>query len=134
MQNSIGGHEFLAILGNIVPTRERLLPPVQRPGVDGTGIRKAGNKGSLFTLISQVDSATIDSARAKAELYLEQIDADPVVLIISDYNFSTQDNWKVKVYDVRVRRIHGIVQATGGINDPSGAFLECEWNLMAIAN
>lgn len=134
MKNSIGEHEFLAILGSIVPTRERLLPPVQRPGVDGTGIRKAGSKGTLFTLISQVDSATITSARAKAELYLAQIDADPVVLIISDHNFDTQDNWKVKVFDVRIRRIHGVVQATGGINDPSGSFLECEWSLMAIAN
>lgn len=134
MQNSIGEHEFLAILGSVLPPREQLLAPVQRPGVDGTGVRKAGSKGTLFTLISQVDSATITTARAKAELYLAQIDADPVTLIISDHNFNTSDNWKVKVYDVRVRRIHSVVQATGGINDPSDAFLECEWNLMAIAN
>lgn len=134
MQNSIGQHAFLALVGNVIPLREQLLPPVQRAGVDGTGIRKAGTRGTLFVLVSQVDSATIGTARAKAELYKALIDSDPVVLIQSDYNFNTQENWKAKVWDVRVRELHGVVQATGGINSPSGAFLECEWSLMAIAN
>ncbi len=134
MDNKIGTHTFIALIGQVDAPKERLSAPVQRPGVDGTGVRKEATKGRMFQLTSRVDATDLEDGWSRLSDYQELIKEDPVALIKDDHEFDGVDGWKVKVWDVRLRRLGPIIGATGGLNDPSGAWLECVWSLLAVTN
>ena len=104
----------------------------QRPGVDGTELTRIGTRGVPFQLGSQVDVHDIDDGWTVFHSYLDLINGDPLPLMWYDRQ-SVVSGFKVQVLDVRMVRLHTITNAIGGLNPPSGAFLECVWDLLAIA-
>ncbi len=133
LDNFIGQHQFIVLAGNPVAPVEEIEGPIRRKGVDGLGLSKTGKRGRPFTLRSKVDAQDIDEAKDMVKRYRELIGAAPVSLIHDDYNFN-QEDWRVAVLDVRTAVIHAVATATGGLNEPSEAWLEVDWVLIAIEN
>ena len=135
LKNTIGDHEFIALQGSPSPPVEWPAKPVQRLGVDGTAFWRVGKRGRPFKLRSQVDCEDLDDAHAEFQLYLASILIDPLVLVVDDYDYDAEDdNWKVVVLDVRQVTLHKTLVAQGGLADPSAAWLEADWDLIAFEN
>lgn len=134
LANSIGDHEFIALLGQVVPPLEWPAEPRVRLGVDGTTFMRIGRRGRQFTLKSQVDCEDLADGRLIYSNYSQEILADPLVLVQDDYDFDFSEDFKIVVMAVRLVTLHKMIVASGGLADPSEAFLECEWDLVAVEN
>lgn len=130
--NSIGDFSFIALLGQREPPRQQLEIEA-RPSVDGLTIIRTGTRGAPFRLRSQVDAASYNAAWTTFRSYLALIAADPVAMIQGGIN-STAEGFKVQVLDVRPVKIGPLKTPVGGLNAPSLGWLECDWDLVAIAN
>lgn len=130
--NQIGDFIFIALLGQREPPRQQLEIEA-RPSVDGLTIIRTGSRGVPFRLRSQVDQGTYNGAWTTFRSYLALINADPVAMVQGGIN-STAEGFKVQVLDVRPVKIGPIKSSSGGLNAPSAAWLECDWDLVAIAN
>lgn len=134
MTNSIGGYQFLSLLGRVAVPAEQIDRPIVRPGVAGVGLRKTGVRGVPFTLRSAVDQPDLATAHVTLAGYRALIGANPVLLIQDNFNFSTGDNFLVAVLNVHDARITAPGNSSGGLNAPSLAKLVCHWDLIAITN
>jgi hypothetical protein len=130
MSASIGDHQFLRLAGNPEAIKERLVL-LARPGVPGVAIWKSGQRGEPFTLRSIVDQANGPAAWSTYLAYCQLIGKDPVDLVWSGMLLTTETT-KIAVLDVRQVRLIGLLGAIGGLNAPSHALLECEWNLVPV--
>ena len=130
MLNLIGNFQFLALHGHPVPPKGQ--PQVlARPGVDGVGIWRTGERGVPFEMVSQVDMPDMATARRVFKLYVESIEQNPVPLIQDDYDYAAE-GFNVVVLDVQERQRHALATSTGGLNLPSLAYLEAAWVLIAV--
>jgi hypothetical protein len=131
MLSSIGPHQFLILAGQIVPPHEQVDDPVQRRGVDGTGLWRTGRRGDKFSLRSKVDQPSLDAARLTFRQYQDLIGQDPQQLVQDDFDFS-QQGFQVFVLKVHLAALKTIRTAVGGLNPPSLAWLEGDWELIAV--
>lgn len=132
--SSIGEFQFVSLTGEVGPPTEQIGPPIVRPGVDGVGLWKTGQRGRPFRLRSAVDYADLDTARNKLSQYRALIGADPILLKQDGYDFDGEGNFKVAVLDVRATQLRKVETTAGGLNPPSNAKLVCEWTLIAISS
>lgn len=134
LEYSIGDFNFIAIDGYWVPPAE-VVSLDQRGGVDGTQITAHGKKGRPFPVTTQVDQPNYAVALATIKSYQDLIDADPVALVLAGSSSeSVGPGFLVAVLDVEIIRCQILAPgAMGGLNPPSLAWLECRWQLIAIA-
>lgn len=128
--NFIGPHQFLSLRGSWQPPREEVQLQA-RPGVDGLIAWLRGRRGVPFTLLSQVDQPTLPVAYDTFATYLELVGQGAQQLLVSDRDL-TELGFGVLVLDVRLVQAKWLGSATLGLFPPSGAFLECEWDLVAV--
>lgn len=133
LDNSIGPHEFIALLGQRIIPRQLVMLD-SRPGVVGTEITLAALKGEPFRLLSQVDAADYDTAWALHRSYLTTIGGGPQVLVQAGISSLTEANYAVQVINVWPGRILPIKNAVGFKKGaaPNEGFCECEWELIAV--
>jgi len=131
-ENRIGDFQFLALHGAPVGLSEQLLV-LSRPSVDGVAIWKLGRRGRPFSLRSVVDATSFEAARAMHDRYLGLKGADPVDLVWSDIELTTE-KIMVAVLDVRPvpGRTRSMLTLVGGLNPPSLGWVECDWDLIAV--
>ncbi len=133
MINAIHNFTCIELNGNPVPPMQRR-KIVQRAGVDGTGIWRMGSRGDKFTLRAGVDVPNMAAGRLAFALATAFTNADPVILIQDGYDFNLNQSWKVSVLGVRQVALFAVLNATGGLFPPSLAWLEIDFDLIAIAN
>lgn len=131
--NQIGEFQFIALQGDPIPPAQHL-EVEHRAGVDGISIARLGVQGVPFRMLSQVDQASYSKARREFIKY-QKLQGDEPQLLIHNNLVSTDEDYKVQVLRVWItpgglRRIAG---ASGGLNSPSLAMLECEWELIAVS-
>lgn len=128
--DKIGDEELLAIIG--LPTFPRqVLEIVERPGVDGTGFWETGFRGRPCTIRTQVDCEDLSDAVDAYNRYLTMIDGEPVGITYGGVDLAAFGA-KFQVLDVRAVAIHALACASGGLSDGSGAWCECEWDLLPV--
>ncbi len=131
--NAIHNFACIQLDGNpIPPMQDRKI--VQRAGVDGTGIWRMGSRGRKFTLRAGVDVPNMAAGRVAFAAATAFTNADPLVLIQENYDFDLEQDWKVSVLGVRQVDLRAILNAIGGLFPPSLAWLEIDFELIAIAN
>lgn len=131
MNNSIGQHHFLFLEGHPVPPSQQLEKPTERKGVAGVAVAKTGVRGTRFTLRSKVDQLDLATAKATFKEYLALKNEGSQTLVQDDYQFAG-NNWEVIVLDVREAVCRAILTQTGGLNNDSKAWLEADWDLVAV--
>jgi hypothetical protein len=132
LQQRIGDFRFLALLGPVAPPAMRV-EPVARPGIDGAAYWMLGRLGEPFILRSQVDAGDLISAQSLFEQYVLLKGEGPQTLIKDDLDFTAAASpWKVKILEVRLVACRRIAASVGGLNPPSLAMLEADWQLQAV--
>ena len=130
--DTIGPFHFIALHGSVEPTREQIAPLLARPGIDGLGFVRTGRRGIPFRMTSVVDQVSLEDCLAVFGFYRLLIGAAAVVLIQDGYSY-LNEGMKAVVLDVRLLRPpHQVLTAVGGLHPPSGALLECEWELAMV--
>lgn len=127
---SIGTHRFVEIVGDPDVLKEQI-EIIQRPGVDGTLLRKMGKQGVPFQFLSRVDCQDLADGRDRLQAYAELIGGPAVAMVWSDRNLNIESAM-VSVLDVQPRLLKKIGPASGGLNPPSDAWLEAIWTLILI--
>lgn len=126
----IGSHVFLSIDG-VPPVRQREGQLVVRPGVNGVAFVLTGKRGTPFSVRTRVDCESKAAAMAKRVEYTELVFAGKQTMVWGDHPLLTDgDSAKVMVLAVRPLICTQVVTSSGGINAPSGGYLECEWDLI----
>lgn len=130
--NKIGDLTFLTLSGAIDPPGQEL-ELIARPGVNGVAAWLTGTRGQPFQLIAALDCGTLADAEAAVVTAKALIGADPVNIIKASHDYSTQ---QLVFLVINVRAINGTPHllggCTGGLNPPSGAWLELAFELLAI--
>ncbi len=107
---------------------------IQRPGVNGTGIRRLGVKGVTFQMISMRDNSSVALAAQEYNLYtnLTQEDAQPIRFKNLDYEAFGVLYVVVDVSDPDITPLRNKV---GGLLGPlaSAAKLTVTWTLVPVS-
>jgi len=131
-ENSIGDFEFLDIMGQVPDVAKEQLRVESRPGVDGNFILQTGQRGRQFTVRTAVDAADLTAALLLFNGYTALIADEPQELTWHGQNLSA-GNQLYQVLDVRAIEIRELAaNAIGGLNPPSEAICECEWDLLPV--
>ena len=129
----LGDFKFLGILGNHSPIKE-IVNLAELPGIDGTAIIKEGAKGRPFMIRTWVDCANYGQAVGEYNYYtLMSNRNDPLELVICGVSSETL-LYRVHVLDVRPVDIRACRLGGTGLNPPSLAYVEAEWDLIATGN
>ena len=124
--NKIGVYEFIELV-RPADIHDEDVEIITRPGVDGIILRRLGKRGKPFDLISREDVASLTAGRQGISAYKDMIGGDAVVVIQNGVTLAPD----YFVVAVRPLRLRAIATATGGLNPPSNAWLECAWTLVA---
>jgi hypothetical protein len=126
----IGAYTFIALDGNVILPREHA-EITQRPGIAGTGLWLQGTFGDQFTLRSRVDEESMEAASDLMRGY--SLSVGTIVQLVKD-DLDYYDAYVVKFLVVAVRQVtmHAIETSSGGLNAPSAAWLEADWDLVAV--
>ena len=126
--NSIGEFEFLELGGFPAPLKERI-SVLTRAGVDGVTLLADGVRGEEFILRSKVDHEDMEAA---LEAYLAHAaEIGSLVDIVYQDQLLNDGDHKFVILDVTIAVLHALGGAVGGLHDPSYAWLECDWRLIA---
>jgi hypothetical protein len=129
--NQIGPQYFLSLDGG-VETLKQDNELMVRPGVPGVGLKLTGLRGKPFKLRSRVDAATVVSAHDLKEQYNTLVGGGPYDLAQYGAIYSSIGVGFL-VLDVRVVKISALAYLRGGLNPPSLGWLQCDWELVAVA-
>lgn len=129
--NQIGPFYFLSLDGG-VETLKQDNQLMIRPGVPGVGLMLTGQRGKPFHLRSRVDAPNVVSAHDMKEEYNTLVGGGPYDLAQYGAIYSSVGIGFL-VLDVRVVKISALAFCKGGINPPSLGWLECDWELIAVA-
>ena len=121
---SIGDKTFTILNGQIQEFAESV-EDITRPGVNGVGFRKIGQRSDPFTMESWVDVA---SAAAAESLYTDYLAIVGTVIDIETQQGETRENFIV-IECVRVLQKQ-TPRIVGGSNN-TGVVLACRWTLQA---
>ena len=129
-RNSIGEFEFISLDGNPGVLQEQV-DLIHRPGTDGALIRLRGKHPIPFQLVSRVDAEDVAHGRELLGKYRDLIGEPAVPMIWADAPIASEGA-KVSVLNVSQLSLRSIATATGGLNPPSGAWLEAAWILLLV--
>jgi hypothetical protein len=112
LENSIGGLQFFDLVGAIFYAQEQL-ELLERPGVQGTGVRRLGARGQPFELVSITYLPNWSTALAVLGVY-HQLPAANAVTVIR--NGTDHGTFKVlEVSELETRAVLGVA----GVGVPS---------------
>ena len=126
----IGDEELFSIAG-MPELPKQQLQIVERPGVDGAGLFDLGKHGKPFQVVSKCDYADIQAAHDAAARYCALIEGPPLQIVHGDVNYSGYGVY-FQVLDVKAGPPRGLVNAAGGVNPPSQAWMEAAWTLLPL--
>lgn len=127
--NQIGSFSFIELAGNPEKVKTQVGVMV-RAGVDGVTLIDDAARGTPFMLRSKIDVRSMDDGRSLYSSYCGLIGANPVAITWQGVDLSNY----FAVLGVTQAVLKAIVTGTGGLRPPSLAWLECDWQLIAINN
>lgn len=122
--NSIGDFEFLSMSGAPELRREQV-ELIERAGVDGTALRKTGQRSRPFEVVTMNYEASFQAAHNKMLQYKSLIGDDPQEWIRHSISEGT---WFV--VDVKERELYAIFNAIGGLVGGEQACHVVSWTLL----
>ncbi len=131
MAESIGDFTFVCLKGQPGVVQQEI-ELITRPGVDGTGLLRTGRRGQPFDLETGVDTQTLEAGRTLFNQYKALSGTDPVKMVWGAINLETAESVLFGVLRVDLISLRPIAASVGGLNPPSGAWLQCRWNLIPI--
>ena len=120
----------MSLDGEVDAPREQV-ELLTRPGVPGIAILRQGRRGRPFQLRSFVDAPDLATARNYYVQYAALIGEAPVEIVKAGLSLSGEAFY-VQVLDVRPLLIAPLLMAVGGLNPPSAASIECQWDLVGV--
>lgn len=124
--NKIGDFQFLDMEGAF-HLRQQQVELIERHGIDGTGLRRQGERGKPFEVVTTNYEADFDAAEDKMDEYLGLVGSDPVNVI----RFSETEG-DFFVLEVRERQPpFGILNALGGLAGGETCCHIVSWTLLA---
>lgn len=124
---AIGGISFVTLKGGIQDFGE-MVQTITRPGVDGVGFRKTGQRSDPFVLASMVDYSSAAAAQTGYESYK---DKQGTLVSITDELGVSHSNFMVhKVERVSCR----YAKVIGGVGSGFRYVLRCKWTLQAAGD
>lgn len=130
LNHSIGEYQFVSLREVPVGTA-RQLDILERPAVDGSGVRRTGRRGRPMTLRSLVDASSFADAESLLQAYRELIGADPVALVWNGIP-SVQNGYLVVVLDVVPVGCRAMVASVGGLTGGGLGQLEVDWAVLPV--
>lgn len=124
--NKIGDFQFLEMDG-VFHLRQQELEPITRVGIDGTGLRRLGERGKPFEVVTLNYEADFDSAEDKVDEYLELVGSDPVAVI--RFSESEGDFFVLQVREQRPP--FAIFNSLGGLVGGEQVCHLVSWTLLA---
>lgn len=131
LEFKIGRHQFLSIDG-VPPVRQDQGEVIVRPGVNGLSFWNLGTRGTPFTVRTRVDYRSRAQAMTKRAEYAALTLAGPVTMVWGGYFLKADNNARVMVLEVLPLFVGELLVSSGGLNPPSLAYLECEWQLVLV--
>jgi hypothetical protein len=122
--NSIGSYQFVAIRGAIF-YRQVQLEVFNRPGVDGSGLRRLGARGKPFDLITLQFHA--DETAAKTALQTYQTVPGTVALTLTRRGVNHGDYQILEVDEVATVPV---LNPSGNANSAYTSMQTCRWKLL----
>jgi hypothetical protein len=113
------------------PIPQQQLELIQRRGVNGTGFAQTGVRANQFQMLSKVDAVDFPSAVNQAYQYQAAAGNQPLSIVWADQSFDAF-NVQYVVLMAEPRKVRQLATAVGGLNPPSGAWLECLWTLIPV--
>lgn len=136
--NSIGAFNFISLQqpdgnGAVPELLRQDLKVIQRPGVDGTGIKRQGVKGEPFQLQSVVDMPTRAEAEDLRFLYIAlQQGEQKADLVLNDIDYASFHGVRFVVQRVEKVFIQRMSAAVGGLSSPSNYVVRATWTLIPV--
>lgn len=136
--NSIGVFSFISLgkpgepgsVPDLLQTEKKL---IQRPGVNGTGIKHVGVKGQPFQLESVVDMPTRADAENLRFLYHAlQSSKTKADLVLNDIDYGSFHNVRFVVLSVDNCSIRRMSAAVGGLSAVSNFVVRTIWTLIPV--
>lgn len=120
---------FICLTGQIQNKRERT-EILQRPGVDGTGVRRLAVRGTPFVLETLEDFATEALAAAAFDSYTGRIAAGPYTMIKDTVEYT--DVAILEVVKVDSKRHVSIVGGVNGLDGGPAVILRAQWTFVFL--
>lgn len=136
--NSIGVFSFISLgkpgepgsVPDLLQTEKKI---IQRPGVNGTGIKHLGVKGQPFQLESLVDMPTrADAENLRFLYYALQSDQTKADLVLNGIDYGSFHNVRFVVLAVENTSIRRMTAAVGGLSNPSNFVVQAFWTLIPV--
>ena len=129
---AIGSHNFVTLRGRVEQFGE-ILEEITRPGQNGVSLRKMGERGPVFRLVSSVDASNAASAQTLYESYKT---TQGTVVDITDDRGVLHSNYAVLgVSIVGISQASMIVGNTETVTSGgSGFILSCAWSMRAAGD
>lgn len=135
--NSLGGFNFISLetelRGGTPPVLQLEAAPVQRAGVDDTGIITKGKKGKPFRMRSVVDVADISAGNALAASYQTALRTGAWVLVFQGINYSTTFATRYFVLSVEQTTVRRLSTSVGGLTPGGLAVVGAVWTLQPVS-
>jgi len=129
--NQIGAFKFLDLVGGIV-LPQSMAELLERPGVDGLGLKFTGTRGRPFTLHSRVDAEDLADAHQAGRNYQQLVNNGFIYSIAHQGIDYTNFGVEFAVLEVSNIRVSGRLLLMGGLFPPSLAWIEADWSLVAV--
>jgi hypothetical protein len=127
LYNALGPFQMLFIKGEVVLPQQRS-ELIERPGVAGVGLMRTGRRGEPFALRSKVDAPSLWDGQELLRQYELIVGGDPVYLVKDDIPYSDL----FFVLAMRPLVCHALGGGIGGLNEDALAWVEADWELIAI--
>lgn len=129
--NQIGPFPFLDLVGGVVLPQESA-EVLERPGVDGVGLKFLGRRGRPFTLHSRVDAQSLEDAHVAGRNY-QQLVNNGILYSVAQHDVDyTNFGVEFAVLAVENLRIRAAWILRGGLFPPSLGWIEADWTLVAL--
>ena len=129
--NQIGPFRFLDLIGGIV-LPQSMASLLERPGVDGLGLKFEGVRGRPFQLHSKVDAFDLADAHQAGRNYQQLVNNGFIYSIAQQGVDYTNFGVEFAVLEVANLRVSGRLLTMGGLFPPSLGWIEADWTLVAV--
>jgi len=128
LTNSIGAKQFVEMTGAIFYRQEQI-EVINRPGVDGSGLRKLGKRGRPFTLVTKQYFATLYDA---FDAIFNAWTGYKTFIGTTTYTVTRNgvNHGDYAVLDVQEVATIPVVNPCGNATSTHTALLVCKWTLL----
>lgn len=135
--NSIGSFDFISLeagqRGGAPDIPQLQAVPVQRAGVDGTGIMTFGSKGMPEQIMSVRDVASVALGNDLVVAYRLADRSEAVELVFQGVNYFTEYGVKYFILRVDQPTVKRVTGSVGGVmGGGAGALVTAVWTVIAV--